>query len=250
MSRPSLADLQKLITAVVDGTASSDERKKVEMWVEVTSKTISARDRLSVYADGWYLRLEESLAEDFPGVRRQLDAGSWESLVRSYFRVAPSTSFTLSRLGDQFPAFLAERADSSRRLADLALFEKALYKSSNARDVEIWDVSELQGYDPEAAGALRFEMQPSVTLIESKSNFIALHEDEAPDLSEAPTFAVVFREGFTPSYRELEADEFVFLKRASEGATLGELAEEFQEANWLQWLSTAASEGLIHPVLK
>lgn len=247
---PNLSELQRLVTAVIDGRASREEITTVEAWVDLSQKSLTARERLDVYADGWFMRLEESLAEDFPGVRRQFADDAWETLIRSYLRAAPSTSFTLARAGDQFPAFLAERSGTLRELVDLALFEKAIYKASNARDVEVWDVSELQGFDPEAAGALRFEAQPSVTLIESNSNFIAQHEGDTAVLSNAATFAVVFREGYTSTYRELDASEFSFLKRASEGATLGELAEEFQEENWLEWLTTAASEGLIHPVMK
>ncbi len=247
---PTLAELQKTLSSVINGSASSRENALAESWIDLAGQTISAKDRLDVYVDAWFMRLEESLAEDFPKVRARFKSGEWEALLRDYFAQSPSQSFTLARAGDAFPAFLSEKLQVPKWLADIALFEKALYKALSARDVDVWNVAELQTFDEEKLEALSFDLQPSVTLIESKWNVFDpdVEFGSNPDLIDS--FVVVYRDGFTPTSRSVAADEFEFLRQIANKATLGELAQEFQETNWLVWLSEAASEGLIHPRLK
>lgn len=247
---PTLAELQKTLALVVNGSAKADDHSLAQSWIDLAGQTISAKERLDVYADAWFMRLEESLAEDFPKVRARFEAGEWEALVKDYFAQFPSQSFTLARAGDAFPAFLSEKCQVPRWLADIALFEKALYKALSARDVDVWNVAELQTFGEEKLEALSFELQPSVTLIESKWNVFDPDVEFGSNPDSIESFVVVYRDGFTPTSRSLAADEFEFLKQVANKATLGELAGEFQETNWLEWLSEAASEGLIHPRFK
>lgn len=247
---PSLRDLQEVLTAVVSGRATQDEKDLAHSWVDPSGKQISSEERLEIYSDGWFLRLEESLRDDFPSVRRSLSETVWEQIVKDYLKCFPSKTFTLSRVGDCFPGFLSEQTGLPKWLPDVALLEKALYKALGARDIEIWDVSELQNYDAEQAGTLLFQLQPPVSILRSTWRILdALGlAQQAPMVQE--TYVVVYRDGFSPVYRELAVNEGHFLIAMSQGASLGELVDQFQESNWLAWLSLAASEGIIHPVLK
>jgi hypothetical protein len=247
--KPSLKELQNSLASVVDGSASPDVIAQVQGWIEVPQKSLSADERTAVYSDGWFMRLEESLAEDFPSLRARFSNSAWESLVRAYLRKYPSSSFTLARAGDAFPLFLAEAANQPKAFADLALFEKAIYKSLNAKDVQPWDVASLQEMDPEAAADLKFELVPSATLIQSSWNIDELQDESEAAVAERETYVLVYREGFTPTSRILERDEFLFLKRASEGATLSEIVDEFPDNVWLSWLVAAASTGTLKPIL-
>lgn len=246
---PTLRELQMKLSAVVNGSASSSDLAQVESWIDLADKNMTATDRIEVYSDAWFMRIEESLAEDFPRFRETLDDDEWEILVRNYLKAYPSSSYTLARTGDQLPGFLAEQKNIETWQADLTLLEKALYKSSSAFDIKAWDVSELEKMDPEEAENLKFDIQPAFHLIHSDWNILELQESIDATPLKQESFTLVYREGFTVETRALPPNEWQFLKSIGNGATLSQLIEEFPDNAWLPFLVAAASSGMILPVL-
>ncbi|MBS2025637.1 MAG: DUF692 family protein, partial [Deltaproteobacteria bacterium] len=90
----------------------------------------SREERLSVYAEAYFVRLVEALSSDFPAVKRAVGAAEFHSLVAHYLMRHQSRSPSLANLGEQFPAFLAQHEPAQRWpfLPDLARLEVAVLR--------------------------------------------------------------------------------------------------------------------------
>jgi hypothetical protein len=72
------------------------------------SSRLTAEQRLAIYANAYYARLLECLAECFPVLERALGAEVFAGFAFDYLQRYPSRSYTLDRLADSFPRFLEE----------------------------------------------------------------------------------------------------------------------------------------------
>lgn len=96
--------------------------------VILPSATLSPAERVGVYHGMYLLRMRDALAGDYPGLEHFLGEGGFLRLVHDYVEAHPSRSYTLNRLGDHLPAFVAGHADLPRRdfCAELARLELAV----------------------------------------------------------------------------------------------------------------------------
>jgi hypothetical protein len=93
------------------------DRDGLERLVRRSSR-LTAEQRLSIYANAYYARLLECLAECFPVLRRVLGAEVFAGFAFDYLQRYPSRSYTLDRLAESFPRFLEEtRPDRSAAAA-------------------------------------------------------------------------------------------------------------------------------------
>ena len=77
------------------------------------SRNLTAAERIGIYANAYYARLLECLAAYFPMLQKTLGEEIFEGFAFEYLQRYPSRSYTLSRLGEDFPRFLEEtRPDS------------------------------------------------------------------------------------------------------------------------------------------
>ncbi|MFI5181634.1 MAG: putative DNA-binding domain-containing protein, partial [Thermoanaerobaculia bacterium] len=97
------------------------------------SRRLSAVDRIGIYQGMYLLRMREALAADYPGLAHALGEGGFSEFVRAYVARHPSRSYTLNRLGDHVPGYLARSKRPDRAfLADLARLELAVTRVFDA----------------------------------------------------------------------------------------------------------------------
>ena len=77
------------------------------------SRTQEPAQRLEVYADAYYLRLRDVLAEDFPRVAQLLGDEDFAHLVRGYLKAHPSTEPSVRHLGRALAEFIRAHDDSA-----------------------------------------------------------------------------------------------------------------------------------------
>jgi hypothetical protein len=120
-ARPPLDVVQRWFQAVVThpagvaagiGSSAAQElvrldRGALENLVRGSSR-LTAEERLSIYANAFYARLLECLGDSFPVVKRVLGAEVFDGFAFDYLQSYPSRSYTLDRLAESFPRFLAE----------------------------------------------------------------------------------------------------------------------------------------------
>lgn len=194
---------------------------------------LDATERLQIYASMHPLRMRDALRSDYPALAALLGEQRFGKLVDDYVAVHPSGSYTLARLGDHLPEFVAgwgaPRAQGLR--TDVAILERAA--------AQVFDAGETAPMDPAELRALPAEDWPLVRLRRSEAfRFLRvrpgavdvldafLEGSPLPELSGRGRVDVVFyRRDFVVLRRTLGPFEGVLLGSLAAGATLGSALE-------------------------
>lgn len=251
---PEISTVQRWFLAVVtdpDGVeagAGSDEARRwspsvgggVNEVIAGTS-TLSAADRLAVYADAYYARLLECLRDVYPVVRRALGGELFDELGVDFLRCHPSRSYTLHALGQSFPDHLerirpardaAEAPDWADFIVDLARFEWSLYEVFDGPGVEenpSWDPARLASASPgdwprlclRVAPCLRwmqFRFPVNEFYTEARKNLESIPDAPAP----SPSFVAISRRDFVVRRYALNLRQYRLLTALAAGEPLSE----------------------------
>ena len=201
---------------------------------------LGAVERLDIYADMYFYRLRDCLAEDFPKLAAWIGDARFHNLATDYLLAHPSTHFSLRQLGSSLPGFL--RTHPLERefpaLADLASLEWArvdVFDDADAAPLSKQELLEAGGSAPEKFAVA---MIPSARLLRVDAAVLPLWsrldgadaaEEDGDRMRSARTencAARVWRKGFAVLHRSLPADEEHCLRALAAGAaTLAQLAE-------------------------
>lgn len=206
---------------------------------------LAPRSRLEIYAEAWFLRLSDSIAEDYPAVAAVLGAEAFTRLMRQYLRRHASRSFTLTHAGDDLPLFLEGWRDDGARpwLADLARLERAQYLCFHAEDPRRGDISTLENLTDLEAVTVRLES--TVILLRLEHDVLGLWkafkagaaaaEAPLPSLNLEPQHVMVYRAGYAVRTRGISAEEHAALT-AARRCTLAELLDASPQDRFAIWL--------------
>jgi hypothetical protein len=208
---------------------------------------LSSAERLELYHRQYWFRVLDSLADDFPVLRRMAGEEPFWALMEAYLQAFPSESFTLRHLGRAMATFLAgwDGIDATRRrwFSALAELEYAA--------METFEAAERQALPPERIASEVLELQPHVRLIEMPvpADLCRTWETFTP-VDEEKTRVAVWRGAKGAHMQRLEPVEFVLLRRLQQGGALAELFAEPVEpepapADVQRWFSDWQSRGWI-----
>jgi hypothetical protein len=205
------------------------------------SRTLTASERIGIYAHAYYARLLEVLGESFPVLRRVLGPELFEPIAFEYLQRYPSRSYTLDRLGDRFAQFLEETrsADAGEppawpeMLADLARFEHAIARVFDGPGLEgepPFSVEALQALGAERLASARLIPAPSLRLLMFRfpvnDLYTAARRAEGEDQLEFPASGIehvaLCRREFIVRRYPLSALEHALLDAIVGGTTVGE----------------------------
>jgi hypothetical protein len=193
------------------------------------SKTLTPLERLDVYREMYLLRMEEALAIDYPGLKNLLGDQDFMRLVARYVDVYPSRSYTLNRLGDHLPEFLATVDDLPKKefCQELARLEYAL--------TTVFDSPNTPPLTPEAVRAVPQEawetavLKPiaAFQLLEFDypvSKYIGAVDEENPypRLTRKKTWVVAYRRDFLVHRMDLTQPAYELLSALASGMTVGD----------------------------
>jgi hypothetical protein len=179
---------------------------------------LGAVDRVDVYADMYFYRLRDCLAEDFPRLAAVLGEVDFHNLVTDYLLAHPSRHWSLRELGRALPDFVA-----GRELAGLAALEWARVDVFDAADVEPATRDGLVALGAEA----RLWLVPAARLLRLDRSTLRAWKGEPSDATQGECAVRVWRRDFRVYHCAIEADEERCLRAlaAVDGATLAELGE-------------------------
>ncbi len=169
---------------------------------------VDALERVNVYAEAYFWRIHDALAEDFPKLRAAAGSERWHNLITDYVAERPSQSPSLTWMGARLAAFLRARAE--HELADLAELEWARAEVFLAADATPIGVDALRGIDPERFAVARFQLIPALRVLRLAARSVR-----------------VWREGFTVYNRDISSAEADALDLARAGRTLAEVCSPF-----------------------
>lgn len=270
-----------------EGEDSETARRLIPGGIEALiepSKQLTAAERLSIYANAYYARLYECLGDAFPLVRRVLGDEDFRSFACEYLQRYPSRSYTLDKLGESFPRFLAECRPETEPgepepewpdfLAEVARLELEIARVFDGPGVEgqtLLRPEILQSLGPERFAAARLVTVPCLRLLSFRfpvDDFFstARRTPEAEELAlpaAAPQHVALSRTDFVVRRYTLRPAQHALLSALQSGARVGEaiaaaaegseladeaFASEIQES-FLTWTSAGffQSLDLIHP---
>lgn len=130
---------------------------------------IDLASRLDVYAEAYFSRLHDSLAEDFPATARLLDGIDFQRLVADYLKEYPSRTPTMTEVGRHLPIFIREY----QRLKSIEFLPELI--SLEWRAIEIYfmdpeatlDLGKLTSQDDFGWSEARFKINPSTKIVSS-----------------------------------------------------------------------------------
>lgn len=189
---------------------------------------------LSVYQDGYALRLVEVIGSDYKALRAYLGAENFDKLARAYISKYPSLSRNARWVADRLSAFAAETEPykSDRVVCDLANIERALANAFDSMDADALGVSDMAAVAPEDWAGLIFAPHPSCRRLTAHSNAFEIWRADREDSAlpegvekEEPQQLIVWRLHGTSMIRSLGPEEAMMWQEASRGVRFGVLCE-------------------------
>lgn len=258
---PSLGDIQKKMKGYFQ-TAHSGPGREENDFLNPQGKTPGA-ERMSVYAEGYPIRIHEALKEAYEAVQHVLGSRKFREISDVYAARHPSREYNLSMAGRFYPEYLEKSGLLAQWpfLQDLARLEWAVTEAFHSFDVPAQDLSSLAGLAMEEWEGVTFQFQPSLRLVSSAWPVVDLwreRKDAQPgvrsELHGRPQCASICRQDLRVRVEAVHPLEFACLKLLAEGQTLGEVCEKLAEQSseempLMEWFAKWSSSGMIARVL-
>jgi len=200
------------------------------------SASLSAAERMAIYAEMYWLRTREALAEDYPSVHALLGDAEFDRFVREYLTRFPSTSFTLDHTGSSVPELFDQSASfaGAALLGDVARLERAVNLAFHAEPADALAPVAISQVPVEQWPELGFRLAPSVSLLalDYPANAIvsAVHDEQPlPALEREPGWVLVWRRDFVVWRQALTRAQFAVLEALGRGRTMGEAVSAAEE---------------------
>ncbi|OYV86422.1 MAG: hypothetical protein B7Z73_11765, partial [Planctomycetia bacterium 21-64-5] len=250
--------MQAVIThpdGVAAGTASDEARQHVAAQsndceaVIGRSRALTSVERLSIYHNAYFARLLECMRSIYPMVARTVGDEAFDALAVGYLHACPSRSYTLDRLGDDFPRFLDEtRPDRDEAgqptepwpdfLMELARLERAIgdvFDGPGTENKPTLNAEQLLAVDADLWPTLRLAPAPCLRTLAFRfpvnDYFTALRERTAdadpPEFPpSAPSWLALSRRDFVVRRHALERPQYTLLTALVDGQTIGAAIEQ------------------------
>ncbi len=227
--------------------------------VLLPSRTLTPVDRIGIYQEMYLLRMHDALAADYPGLLHALGEEEFRDFVRAYVQRHPSRSYTLNRLGDHVPAYLARsrRFQHGPFLAELARLELAMTEIFDAeaaapvrrlRPVAISETTAFRSSPTLRFLVFRYPVGPYLD---------AVREERTPRLPRpARTRIALWRSGTSVRRLDLTPGAETLLRRLAAGRPLGAALKtlsarerrDLPEREISTLFRTAVAGGMLTPV--
>jgi hypothetical protein len=224
-----LAEAQARFYALVtarDGVAATvaaggpDARRALEEMV-AGNERLPAAARLEIYADMYFARIRDVLAEEYPRTLAALGAAAFQDLVADYLHACRPSHPSLREVGARLPPFLATATHPAAAerpwLAELAALERARLELFDGPDADPLTVEALRARPPETFATLPLRLVPSHALLETRFDVAARwrSDDPAPE-APAPATLIIWRRDGEVSHRTADAEEAGWLRRLAD----------------------------------
>lgn len=236
--------------------------------IVLPSQALNSKRRLSIYANMYFDRLIEVLAEEFPSVRHLLGPQSFADVAKDYVTRHPSTHYSLAQLGKNFPHYLLEEAEAamiSRRefVAAVARVERTMEDVFDEQQDEPLSFEDIQAVKPDNWDRVRLRTVSALRLLQLPypvNDYISAVRDgrnvDRPDAKRS--FVVVYRLNYRVWRTDLDETQFVLLSALRAGQTLGDAVSACTElpncdpealaASLFEWFRDWTTEGYFHRI--
>lgn len=237
----SLNELQKKFQQLV--TQPSDELlAEAAPFLRETVK-VPLRRRVRIYQYAYCARIEESLHDDYPRLKKAMGVDAFNRLLKDYLRLQPSRFTGLAEVSEGLSDFLLTQVLPQRELySEIARWEWNIILSSLTEDSVTRNLEQMADLSESELAQNAFILNPSARFFDSS---FAVHRAEAKP---RPTSLILFsRYGRTWS-RRLVPWQRVLLSAIHKGtpiACLNDCTSGVKPETLNRSFSTWAQQGLI-----
>jgi hypothetical protein len=187
--------------ALAGATLARPAREDDARWIR--SDRVSASERIDVYRNGYFARLCECLADDYPALAHALGPQGFRALCLDFIDAHPPTSPSLNFYGAPFAAFCAtRRAPFAACASELARLEWAVVEAIHADAGAVLDPATLLALaEPDWARA-RLVPSPALRVLHAAYPVLRHHR--------------AFLEGLSPSLPDLEPSVVAVCRRGDD----------------------------------
>lgn len=221
---------------------------------------ISTAQRLGIYHNAYRVRLVENLADTFEKTCAYIGEAHFDTSARAFLATHPPTARSLRDYGSEFSGFLAARYPGDPDIAELACMDWAMRQAFDSADATPLAADALASVPADAWETLGFELVPSVALLVIQHNtpavWAALDHEIAPPAAARlpqPAHVLVWRRGWQPHFRTLDAAEARALVDIAAGESFSQICvaasgadAELRIAGYLRrWFEEELIAGLV-----
>ena len=227
--------------------------------------SVSAEDRMHIYANAIRLRFLEVLGHDYPGLHALAGDDEFRTLGLAYVAAHPSHHPSIRWFGCHLPAFLRSTVPWRDRpiLGEMAWFEWARGELLDAADSPVVGIENVAAIAPDRWVDIRPRLKPAVRRLALEWNVPILSSavtrgDPLPSPARAKRAVdwLLWRQDLLVRWRSIEADEAWALRCCDGGEDFGSIclglcervgedAAAFRAATYLkQW----AADGILEAV--
>ena len=254
--------------ASTGGTSLIALQRDFRVWL--AQESAEAADRLgaaaapglSVYLNNYRSQLLAGLRETYATVSAWLGEEVFNAAAAIHIERVPPASWTLDAYGRDFPATLAELHPGDPEVVELARLDAALARIYVGPDCVSVTAGDLGEVDWDRAVLV---LVPTFTTLPAATNAAALWsaiaEGAQPPAAaplDEPAVLALWRVGFTPRFRTLDAGEAEALGQAAAGTTFGALCAQLLQRHGEEqgtalagtWLGRWLGEGMIAAIVE
>ncbi|HLX53163.1 MAG TPA: putative DNA-binding domain-containing protein [Aquella sp.] len=228
-----LLEMQKSFQARLLGEKSNFKN------LVVSTKNPGVKERIDIYANGYFWRLSEAFGDNYSKLRQFMGEIAFAILAKKYVYSYPSDFRSIRYFGDKLPIFLQQDSRYIKRpfLAELAQFEWAINEAFDAANKTCLTTDNLKNIPAEKWGQMRFTFHPSVSYHQFAYNTTQLWESllndhiKKPSILPAPQTVLIWRYKLDTKYRVLTIMEAGMLDCAFAGADFATMCEKI--CNWV-----------------
>jgi len=266
-----LSTIQKWMQSIIEHPGSDEEswrseRAEKELPFDeayanvLPSKSLTPIERIAIYRRMFFLRMTESMAIDFPGVKHVVGEEIFDRLIADeYVQQYPSKSYTLNHLGRHFPTFIQHsNLPEKGFLFDLATLELAITDNMDAEESPLLTQEDISSVPQEKWETVRLIPIAALVLLESAYNVseylnAVTEESEPPPIKKNATYTVVYRNNYRTYWESLSHQQYTLLADLVSGKSFGDsltsLVEKFPDPqekvqqNLFQWFGEWVGNG-------
>lgn len=212
---------------------------------------ISVDHRLHIYHNAYRVRLLENLQDAFEKTWAYLGDETFESSARAFIEANPPRHRNLRWHGAEFPQWLAGRFPQDLDIAELALIDWQLRHAFDGPNATPLQAAELAGLSAEDWANVGFRFAPTLFITPLHYNSVsiwhALDQEYTPPFAERlpeSAWLLIWRKGWQPHFRTLDAVEHAALLQLQVGASFAEVCAALGEQFSDQEAASVAAEGL------
>ncbi len=184
--------------------------------------------RLSVYQEGYLLRLLDVLSDDYSALRKLIGKEKFDEYALSYIKQTPSTSFSLDEYGADYFQFLIDNYGENS-LSELTKFERILVELNHCAADQSLSVSELAEVPLDDWPKLRFNVQDHLRIIDFNFNVVDVFEGTERVLKKEPLKVLFWQKDKSAYYQKLDAVDDLVIQLLRDGASFSMVCLELCE---------------------